>query len=424
MAEMRTVMDWTTLTGLALALAAGLLIGLERGWHQRELPDGQRVAGLRTFGLIGLLGGLSGLLAERWGAGVLIALLAAVALLLLAGYVVAARRLSVMGLTTAMAALATFLIGVLASGGAWSEASILAVVVVALLQAKDVLHAAIGKLTQIELNSGIRLLLISVVILPILPDRTFGPLGGLNPYRLWWSVVLLSLLSFIGFILMRWLGPRRGMTLTALLGGLVSSTATTATMARWAREAPAWRPLAAGGATLACAAMFARMALLVGVAAPSLGWTPVAIFTAMGIAGATLGAIMTARAPRDGLPELQVSNPLKLTSALQFSAFLGVVMLVARVLANWLGDTGVLLTAAISGLIDVDAITLSIAQMVGSGGLATSVAALALFVAAGVNQITKLSLLAALDSKTLALKVLPAYLAMAALGLAVAYLVR
>jgi len=187
------------LLGVGIALAAGLLIGLERGWHQRDLPDGHRVAGLRTFALIGLLGGLSGLLAQRWGAIVLVAVLAVVALLILAGYIVTARMHSVMGLTTAMAAITTFLVGVLAAGGSTLLASAVAVVTVALLQLKRPMHSGIGKLTEGELTSGIQLLLISVVILPVLPDRGFGPFEALNPYKLWWAVVLLALLSFLGF---------------------------------------------------------------------------------------------------------------------------------------------------------------------------------------------------------------------------------
>ena len=218
-------MSLSDLLGVGIALAAGLLIGLERGWHQRDIPDGHRVAGLRTFALIGLLGGLSGLLAQRWGAVLLVVVLAAVALLVLAGYIVTARMHSVMGLTTAMAAITTFLVGVLAAGGSTLLASAVAVVTVALLQLKRPMHSGIGKLTESELTSGIQLLLISVVILPVLPDRGFGPFEALNPYKLWWAVVLLALLSFLGFVLMRWFGARRGLTLTALLGGLVSSTA-------------------------------------------------------------------------------------------------------------------------------------------------------------------------------------------------------
>jgi uncharacterized membrane protein (DUF4010 family) len=413
-------MSLSDLLGVGIALAAGLLIGLERGWHQRDLPDGHRVAGLRTFALIGLLGGLSGLLAQRWGAIVLGVVLAVVALLVLAGYIVTARMHSVMGLTTAMAAITTFLVGVLAAGGSTLLASAVAVVTVALLQLKRPMHNGIGKLTESELTSGIQLLLISIVILPVLPDRGFGPFEALNPYKLWWAVVLLALLSFLGFVLMRWFGARRGLTLTALLGGLVSSTATTATLARWAKEAPQWRPLAAGGATLACAAMFGRMAVLVAVAAPALGTATVGTLGAMAVTGAAFGAYLTTREHARDLPDLSTQNPLKLTAAVQFALFLAAVLLAGRFLADRFGDAGLLVTAAISGLVDVDAITLSVGRMVGDGVVGASVAGLAVFLAAAVNQVTKLGLLWVLDSRSLALKVLPAYALMALVGVGAA----
>ena len=413
-------MSLSDLLGVGIALAAGLLIGLERGWHQRDLPDGHRVAGLRTLALIGLLGGLSGLLAQRWGAIVLGVVLAVVALLVLAGYIVTARMHSVMGLTTAMAAITTFLVGVLAAGGSTLLASAVAVVTVALLQLKRPMHNGIGKLTESELTSGIQLLLISVVILPVLPDRGFGPFEALNPYKLWWAVVLLALLSFLGFVLMRWFGARRGLTLTALLGGLVSSTATTATLARWAKEAPQWRPLAAGGATLACAAMFGRMAVLVAVAAPALGTATVGTLGAMAVTGAAFGAYLTTREHARDLPDLSTQNPLKLTAAVQFALFLAAVLLAGRFLADRFGDAGLLVTAAISGLVDVDAITLSVGRMVGDGVVGASVAGLAVFLAAAVNQVTKLGLLWVLDSRSLALKVLPAYALMALVGVGAA----
>ena len=417
-------MSLSDLLGVGIALAAGLLIGLERGWHQRDLPDGHRVAGLRTFALIGLLGGLSGLLAQRWGAIVLGVVLAVVALLILAGYIVTARMHSVMGLTTAMAAITTFLVGVLAAGGSTLLASAVAVVTVALLQLKRPMHNGIGKLTESELTSGIQLLLISVVILPVLPDRGFGPFEALNPYKLWWAVVLLALLSFLGFVLMRWFGARRGLTLTALLGGLVSSTATTATLARWAKEAPQWRPLAAGGATLACAAMFGRMAVLVAVAAPALGTATVGTLGAMAVTGAAFGAYLTTREHARDLPDLSTQNPLKLTAAVQFALFLAAVLLAGRFLADRFGDAGLLVTAAISGLVDVDAITLSVGRMVGDGVVGASVAGLAVFLAAAVNQVTKLGLLWVLDSRSLALKVLPAYVLMALVGVGAALALR
>lgn len=416
-------LDGAGLTGLGLALAAGLLMGLERGWHQRERPDGHRVAGLRTFALIGLLGGLSTVFAQRFGPATQVALLVLVGVLLLAGYLVTARLHAVMGLTTFVAALATFVIGALAASGAWRTSAIVAVVVLALLQFKRPLHSGIGKLSETELNSGTQLLLISVVVLPVLPDQGYGPYGALNPYRLWWAVVLLSVLSFAGFVLMRWLGAKRGLTLTALLGGLVSSTATTATLARWARDTPAWRPLAAGGATLACSAMFARMAVLVAVAAPALGRGPIVTFAAMAATGAAAGAWLTARSARSDLPELSVGNPLQLSAALKFAAFLAAVMVAGRFLSDRFGDAGVLLTAAVAGLVDVDAITLSIGRMVAEQTVAVPVATLALFTAATVNQLTKLGLAAYLDGRALALRLLAPYAAMAVVGWVVAYAV-
>ncbi|WP_049313499.1 MgtC/SapB family protein, partial [Pseudomonas aeruginosa] len=208
--------DDPALVGLGLALASGLLIGLERGWQQRERPEGHRVAGVRTFALIGLLGGLGGLLAQRWGAGMLIALLVLVGVYLVVGYLVTAHMHAVMGLTTSVAALATFAIGALATSGAWHVSAVAAVVVLALLRFKQLLHAGVGKLSEAEISSGTQLLLISVVVLPVLPDRGFGPYEALNPYRLWWAVVLLAVLSFAGFVLMRSLGRKRGLVFTAL----------------------------------------------------------------------------------------------------------------------------------------------------------------------------------------------------------------
>ena len=299
-------------------------------------------------------------------------------------------------------------------------AAVAAVLVMALLQFKQPLHASISKLSETELASGTQLLLISVVALPVLPDRGFGPYQALNPYRLWWAVVLLSVLSFLGFVLMRWLGTKRGLTLTALLGGIVSSTATTASLARWSRQTPACRPLAAVGAVLACSAMFARMAVLVAIAAPALGVGPVRVFGSMALAGAAFGALAAMRGASDEPPDLQIGNPLRLSSAIQFAAFLGAVTVAGRFLADQFGNAGLLITSAVSGLVDVDAITLSVGRMVAEDAVGANVATLGLFIAATVNQVTKLGLATVLDGSALSLRILPAYLLMGAVGLGVA----
>jgi uncharacterized membrane protein (DUF4010 family) len=204
----------------------------------------------------------------------------------------------------------------------------------------------------------------------------------------------------------------------------VSSTATTATLARWSKEAPQWRPLAAGGAALACAAMFGRMAVLVGVAAPALGTMTVGALGAMAVAGAAFGTYLTTREHARDLPDLSAQNPLKLTAAVQFALFLAAVLLAGRFLADRFGDAGLLVTGAISGLIDVDAITLSVGRMAGDGVVGAAVASMAVFLAAAVNLVTKLGLLWMIDSRSLALKVLPAYALMVLVGIGAALALR
>ncbi|MBN8739088.1 MAG: hypothetical protein BGP24_10010 [Lysobacterales bacterium 69-70] len=403
------------LTGLLFALAAGLLVGVERGWRQRAVAEGHRPAGLRTFGVIGLLGGLGAVGTQRWGPGILIALGAAVALALVAGYLATVWMHRTMGLTTLMAGLATFLIGALAAGGAPAAAAGAAVVMVLLLQLKAPLHSSIARLSGDELAAASQLLLISVVILPVLPDQGFGPFGAINPYRFWWAVVLIAGLSFAGYVAMRVTGPRRGLLITALLGGLVSSTATTAALARVAATTPALARPAAAGAILACAAMFARMIGVIAVTAPPLlaGLGP--LLAAMAATGGALG-LLWHRSPGTPLPEPVLPNPLALRFALGFSALLAGVALFSRALTESWGEAGLFLTSAIAGLADVDAIIVSIGRMVGEGIVPAQVAAWALLLGAAVNQGTKLALASGLAGRAVAGPLALAYALMAAAG--------
>jgi uncharacterized membrane protein (DUF4010 family) len=408
--------DLTPFVGLGIALGTGLLIGLERGWSQRTRADGERLAGLRTFALIGLFGGLCGLLMAQAGAGIVIAGVLVVAAAMLMGWRETVRLHRDLSLTSAVAAVVTFLVGVLSTQGQEVIAAAAAVVMAALLQLKQTLHAGMARLTELELRSGIQLLLISVVVLPVLPDRGFGPWLALNPYQLWWAVVLLAVLSFAGFVLMRWVGTRRGVAATALLGGLVSSTATTATLARWAKEAPGLRSLAAAGVVLACAAMFARMAVLVAVVAPGLGNAAIGALVAMAATGAAIGFVQARGARADGTPEMNVGNPLRMVLALQFAAFLAAVLLAGRFLAERFGDAGLLASAAVAGLVDVDAITLSVGRMASDGVVGAGSATWAIFVAATVNQLTKIGLAATLAGPGLALRLVLPFATIAGAG--------
>lgn len=403
------------LSGLLFSLAAGLLVGVERGWRQRSVAEGHRPAGLRTFGVIGLLGGLGALGAQRWGPGVLITLGAAVALALLAGYLATAWMHRAMGLTTFMAGLATFMIGALAAGGAPAAAAASAVLMVLLLQLKDTLHSGIARLSSDELAAAFQLLLISVVILPVLPDQGFGPYGAINPYRFWWAVVLIAGLSFAGYVAMRITGPRRGLMITSLLGGIVSSTATTAALARVAATSPALARPAAAGAILACAAMFARMIGVIAVTAPPLLARLWPILAAMAVAGGVLG-LLWQRTSHASLPEPALRNPLALRFALGFAGLLAVIALVSRALTDWLGEAGLFLTSAVAGLADVDAIIVSTGRLVGEGIVTPAVAAWALLLGAAVNQATKLALASGLAGRAVAGPLALAYALMATAG--------
>jgi uncharacterized membrane protein (DUF4010 family) len=245
-----------TVLQLAIALAAGLFIGLERGWHERAAEEGMRVAGVRTFALIALLGGFTGLLAAETQLAVIGYGLVALAAVLVAGHVTAARRKIDVGITTLVAALLTFAFGVAATQGYATEAAMAAVVTALLLGYKSLLHRWVSALEPEELRATLKLLAVSVIVLPLLPDRGFGPWQALNPFELWWMVVLIAGISFCGYFAMKIAGSGKGAVLTGLFAGLASSTALTLHFSRLARDRPASSDIFAAGIRLPAARCF------------------------------------------------------------------------------------------------------------------------------------------------------------------------
>jgi uncharacterized membrane protein (DUF4010 family) len=256
--------------GLGAALAIGLLIGLQRGWQERDLPAGGRVAGLRTFALTGLLGGVLGTLLPRYGPWPLVAGLLGVALLLAVSYWQTASAQNNLSATSAIATLLTLVLGAFAASGAIALALATAVIAAVLLDLKPTLHGWLRLIQQSELTAALQLLVLSVVILPNLPDQGYGPYAALNPYELWWAVILIAGLSLSGHFAMRLTGSQRGILWTGLLGGLASSTATTLALSRYARQQPELSRTAAAGSLAACGVMFFRMAVLIGAIQPAL----------------------------------------------------------------------------------------------------------------------------------------------------------
>lgn len=405
---------------LAVALAIGLLIGLERGWKTRGMEEGQRVAGVRTFGVIGLLGGLSAVLTLLTGPVTLAAALIGAGGLLGINHWYTLQRGEDVGSTTVVAALATYALGALAGFGALSVAGSAAVVLTLLLGAKAPLHGFVARLEEKELMAAIQLLVISVVLLPILPNAGYGPYGALNPYRIWWMVVLIAGLSFLGYVAVRIAGARRGVLLTGLLGGLASSTVTAVNLARLSRASAdaAAHPLLAAGAVAAVATMYPRVLVIVAVAAPAL---VARLALPLGLAMAAALAAVAWRwrhgAALSDPHALQPRNPFELGVALQFAVLLTAVMLLARGLQDWAGEAGLLALAAASGLGDVDAITLSLASMMRDGEATVPLAAAGTVVAVVANTLVKPVLVAVIGAPRMALHMLwPLLLALAAAG--------
>ena len=409
---------------LTVALAIGLVIGIERGWKQRDEPEGDRAAGLRTHTLSALLGGVWGALALSAGQWGTIAL--GFAFLAFTGVIAAFRYREMVhdktyGATTLVAAMLAFARGALAVMGYKTAAAAAGGAAALLLASKAALHGWLKRLTWEELRSGLVLLAMTVILLPLLPDRELASWFPVNPREVWLLTILIAALSFAGYVAIRLAGPSIGVLLSGLAGGLVSSTAVTLNMARLAREHRERQKLFAAAVMLASAMMMLRVIVIVGVvnvALLDLIGAPLvlAALAQAGIAGA-LGNWARDDCPVD-VP-LALKNPFELRVVLEFGALLALIMALSTLLAAWAGSKGAIALAAVSGLVDVDAISLSLARL-SPGALSADSAAIAILVAVVANSVAKVvlgSTAGGLRFGKLLAAALAATLAVAALGL-------
>ncbi|NKQ12674.1 MgtC/SapB family protein [Pseudomonas sp. SST3] len=408
------------LLNLATALSVGLLIGTERSWSGRD-NAGQELAGIRTFGLAGLFGGLATLSAIHFGAAAWIATFVALALLTIAGYVIESRTYADHGMTTEVALLLTFLLGSLAVAEMRLLAASVAVVVALLLSLKARLHGALRKLSEAELSGALKLLFISVVLLPVLPSQGYGPWQAFNPYTTWWMVVLIAGIGFAAYVAIRVLGTRHGLMVTALLGGIVSSTAMTITLARLNTEK--LRPALAAGLLATSALMFPRVLLEVGLINRALLPSLLAPMLTAGLiytAGALFYYLRAGQQPPSGA-EPPLKNPFELGPALRFAGLLVIILFLVEGARRLLGDTGIYLVALLSGLTDVDAITLSLSNSARTD-LSEMVAVRGIFLAALSNSLVKAGLILFIGGRAMAVLTLPFMLGGLVAGLAVLWL--
>ena len=382
---------------LLATLAIGLLVGIERGWSDREEIDGNRIAGIRTFCLIGLLGGVTALLSRETGQWFLVAGLLAVSALTITAHILDVQEDKDVGTTTAFTMILTFVLAAWAAYGRIIPAMAVTVVVITLLGHKPDLHLLLRKISPRDFFSGAKLLIISVVILPLLPDQGFGPWKALNPYWIWLMVVVISAISFLGYIVIQAVGEKKGTVVTAIAGALVSSTAVTINLAQFAKNQQA-SLLFSGGVLLASSIMFPRVLIEVFVVHPGLVhplWIPLAAMTAGLLCGLAWLWLRDGKNERGDLRHFAVENPLQLGVAIKFGVFLAAVLVLSEAMKEWLGHYGIYALAVASGLMDVDAISLSLARSA-RHELAAEVATLGIVLACATNTLVKGVLFAAI----------------------------
>lgn len=384
----------TLLLDLATALAIGLLVGLERGWRERDDPEGSRTAGLRSFGIFGLMGGVFAALSAASGApNVLAAGFLGFALLFGAFQWREAVHDGTFSVTSLLAGLTTFGLGALAVLGDRGVAVAAATALTALLASREVLHAGLRRLSWAELRSALVLAVMSAIVLPLLPDRTIDPWGGLNPRQIWLFTVLIATISYAGYIAVRVLGPRRGGLVSGLAGALVSSTAVTVALARMARTGAA-RPLA-GAAMLAALVSVLRVSGVVALIAPALLPEIAGPVGAGGLVLALAGGALIARgAPAPAAEAEPLRNPFDLRALLAFAAGFAALSVANAALVGRFGGASLLASAALSALFDVDVAVLS-ALRLDPATLGPDLIARAVLVALAANTVGKVALAAA-----------------------------
>jgi len=400
---------------IALALGIGLLIGLERGWRTREAAPGSRTAGIRTFAISGLLGGILGAITGAPGT----ALSTAGAILLAVGFVTYAaviaafcyaenRADETFSATTPIAAMLTFVLGTYALIGNMWLAAASGVAATAILAAREELHGWVAQITWPELRSGLVLLAMTCIALPVMPTDPVGPYGGVNPREVWIIAIVLACVSFLAYVAIRYYGAQ-GALLAGALGGLVSSTAVTIDSARRAaaREGPL--DLLTASVAIASAIMFLRVIVIVAALKPTLlGLTAPALACASLLAGGFAAYFAYSRQPGgnagDAKQPARFRNPFSLGSVVGFAIYLAIVMALSRVVGESLGTAATILGAVVAGLADVDAITVSLTRLTPTP-LTAEHAAIAILAAVASDTVSKIGIGAAIGRGRFALRI-------------------
>jgi uncharacterized membrane protein (DUF4010 family) len=358
------------LTRMALALGIGLLIGLERGWRMREAEPGSRTAGIRTFAMSGLLGGVTGAIAQALGSLSGIASGIAVA----TGFATYGAVITIFAreenradgtfsATTAIAGMLTFALGVYAILGNVLIGAAAAVAAAGVLASREQLHGWVKKITWPELRSGLVLLAMTAIALPVVPNHPIGPFGGVNPREVWIIAIVLATVSFAGYAATKYFGASRGILISAAAGGLVSSTAVTIANARRAAAGEGSSRMLAGGVAVATAVSFTRVLAIAAALQPNLLITIGPALAGAAITAVAIAVLSAFRQIEPRQQKMEFRNPFDFWSVIGFAISLGVIIVLGRAVGEAFGPKGAIVGAIVVGLVDVDSVTVTLAQM-------------------------------------------------------------
>lgn len=356
--------DLELLAGVGLALLLGLLVGVQRGWSLRNEAAGSRFAGVRTFALFGLAGGIAAAVATP-APSVAAIMAAAAAMLILIGYAKVAHAPDQLSGTTSLAALITLGCGYLAGSGRGEMATVVAVAMTTVLALRSELHRWVAGLNDVEVGAITRFALIALAILPLLPDESFGPYDAWNPRQLWLVVVFVSGFSFLGYVAAKRFGASRGTLVMSATGAMVSSTAVTAALAMRVRDGEESEATAIAGIGAASAVMLIRAIILTSLIAPAampaFGW--LAAPAALVSGGAMLWALRSRRSGSVAERPVELKNPFRLAPAIGLMLLVMALTVAARWMMELVGERGLALVIALSGLADVDSAIITVGAL-------------------------------------------------------------
>jgi uncharacterized membrane protein (DUF4010 family) len=408
------------LQGLGLSLLLGSLVGIEREKDHHEGVK-QHQFGIRTMSLTAMLGYLSYSLFSD-NAALFSVITAGFLLLVIASYWKTAVSKAHTGLTTEMAAVFVYLVGVLMGMGHMMIASTTTLLVLLLLFFKEHLHDFANGVSKQEIYAGFKFFAIAFIILPLLPNEVMGPLDVLNPYSIWFVVVLISSISLLSYTAIKWLGPRNGIGFGGFLGGLVSSTAVSMSFSDLSKKNKKVVNPFVFGVIIASTAMFFRVLIEVFALNKALLEQLIIPMGAMGVAGLIVCLVLWISTMNDkktkfGEKDLHLKSPFQLKPAIQFGLLFAVLLVVSKYASQTFGDQGLYVTAFLSGVMDVDAITVSMANLHKAGDISTNSASIAVTIAAMTNTLSKGLIVLFFGSKRVGRRVLFAMSVILTVGL-------